>query len=68
MECNALHVALLWRDLLIAPLGQFRRNCRQIAEQASGFLVGAGGEVDLRLRCIIGIETAGANISWPKDA
>jgi hypothetical protein len=40
--------ALLYRDLLIASLGQLRRNCRQIAEQASGFLIGAGGEVDLR--------------------
>ena len=40
-------LALPCRDLLIASLGQFLRNCRQIAEQASGFLVGAGGEVDV---------------------
>jgi len=53
-ECNELDgpmhstLALLCRDLLIASLGQFLRNCRQITEQARGFLVWAGGEVDLR--------------------
>src|ERR1700732_1804612 len=54
---------LLFRVLLIASLGQFTRNCRQIAEQACGFLVWAGGEVDLRSRCIVRIEAARAHIS-----
>lgn len=49
--------------LLIASLGQFTRNCRQIAEQARGLLVWTGGEVDLRQRCIVRIETARADIS-----
>jgi hypothetical protein len=54
VECNELDGpmhstrVLLCLRLLIASLDQFLRNCRQVAEQASGFIVGAGGEVDLR--------------------
>src|SRR5260370_14627373 len=66
MWSDAFHLALFCRDLLIAPLGELRRNCRQIAEEASRPLVRTGSEVDLRFRCIVGIETAGADISWLK--
>src|SRR5258708_8684829 len=51
---------------LIVSLLQFARNCRQIAEQASGLLVRAGGEVHLRHRRMGRIETARADISWRK--
>ena len=45
---NAFHLTRFCRDyLLITPLGQLRRNRRQIAKQASGLPVGASGEVDL---------------------
>jgi hypothetical protein len=53
----------LCRDLLIASLGQFPRNCRQITKKSSGFLIWAGSEVDLRQRRIVGIEIAGADIA-----
>ena len=66
MKVQCTPPAMFCRDLLIAPLGELRRNCRQVAEEASRFLVRTGGEVDLRCRCIVGIEIGGADISWLK--
>jgi hypothetical protein len=59
----ALRLALRGRQLLIASLGQFFRNRGQMAEQAGGLFVGAGGEVDLREGCMVGVKIAGADIS-----